>query len=162
MRPNASSCSMQCDKRCHLLEGALVRAVVQIFVFIPRERLGLTTVACVPSDERDGGTLDLAALHRSYKMMENDKVRYMEESKNIIKRQTQVWQLTCWLTLLFRAPLSANSPVTDHAISLPGHRKGQKGERETERASGVRNQKPQRQHCCAIARATPSGPSADV
>ena len=33
---------------------------------------------------------DLVALHRSYKMMENDKVRYMEESKNIIKRQTQV------------------------------------------------------------------------
>ena len=32
----------------------------------------------------------MAALHRSYKMMENDKVRYMEESKNIIKRQTQV------------------------------------------------------------------------
>lgn len=43
--------------------------------------------------DENGGSQDLAALHRSYKMLENDKVRYMEESKNIIKRQTQVWQL---------------------------------------------------------------------
>jgi len=40
--------------------------------------------------DENGGADNLAALHRSYKMMENDKVRYMEESKNIIKRQTQV------------------------------------------------------------------------
>jgi hypothetical protein len=73
--------------------AALCVRLRKCFYFITREHLGLTTVACVPSDERDGGTLDLAALHRSYKMMENDKVRYMEESKNIIKRQTQVCQL---------------------------------------------------------------------
>jgi hypothetical protein len=33
-------------------------------------------------------------------MMENDKVRYMEESKNIIKRQTQVAYNTLLLLLL--------------------------------------------------------------
>lgn len=54
-------------------------------------------IACSPDEcahkldenHNDAGA-DLVALHRSYKMMENDKVRYMEESKNIIKRQTQV------------------------------------------------------------------------
>jgi hypothetical protein len=40
--------------------------------------------------DENAGADNLAALQRSYKMMENDKVRYMEESKNIIKRQTQV------------------------------------------------------------------------
>ena len=48
------------------------------------------------------GPDNLAALHRSYKMMENDKVRYMEESKNIIKRQTQV-PVSCWCLRFVRA-----------------------------------------------------------
>ena len=47
---------------------------------------------------------DLVALHRSYKMMENDKVRYMEESKNIIKRQTQVANTLSLLLLLVLLP----------------------------------------------------------
>ena len=47
-------------------------------------------LVCLLASDENGGSQDLAALHRSYKMMENDKVRYMEESKNIIKRQTQV------------------------------------------------------------------------
>ena len=48
------------------------------------------TLTLLPPADDGGGADNLAALHRSYKMMENDKVRYMEESKNIIKRQTQV------------------------------------------------------------------------
>ena len=32
---------------------------------------------------------ELAALHRSYRNMENDRQKYSEESQNIIKRQRQ-------------------------------------------------------------------------
>ena len=37
---------------------------------------------------------ELAALHRSYRMMETDRQRYNEESQNIIKRQRQASSLT--------------------------------------------------------------------
>lgn len=36
---------------------------------------------------------ELAALHRSYRMMETDRQRYNEESQNIIKRQRQASSL---------------------------------------------------------------------
>ena len=54
------------------------------------------------------GPDNLAALHRSYKMMENDKVRYMEESKNIIKRQTQVSPSVLLVPALRPRPLESS------------------------------------------------------
>ena len=35
------------------------------------------------------GPIDLAQLQKTYKMVENDRARYAEESQNIIKRQRQ-------------------------------------------------------------------------
>ena len=37
----------------------------------------------------DGPAVDLAQLQKTYKMVENDRARYAEESQNIIKRQRQ-------------------------------------------------------------------------
>ena len=41
-------------------------------------------------------------------MMENDKVRYMEESKNIIKRQTQVSPSVLLVPALRPRPLESS------------------------------------------------------
>ena len=56
------------------------------------EHVRLTHACAHKQDENhhDAAGADLVALNSSYKVMENDKVRYMEESKNVIKRQTQV------------------------------------------------------------------------
>jgi cell shape-determining protein MreC len=37
----------------------------------------------------DGPVVDLAQLQKTFKMVENDRARYAEESQNIIKRQRQ-------------------------------------------------------------------------
>mmetsp|Transcript_85717 Transcript_85717/g.125444 ORF Transcript_85717/g.125444 Transcript_85717/m.125444 type:complete len:547 (+) Transcript_85717:23-1663(+) len=88
--------------------------------------------------DENGGD-NLAALHRSYKMMENDKVRYMEESKNIIKRQTQAIEKVKKENERLKEQVesetrnrSDNSAVQSHALRLADQAEGYKHKIEIE------------------------------